>query len=61
MKSTDPEALLSLSVKQAFDLKAAMERLNRNPANSSKPTGSLAPGRKNTIKGMMITTRPGTR
>ncbi|MGH8475486.1 MAG: hypothetical protein ACRER2_06905 [Methylococcales bacterium] len=46
MKTTDPEALLRLSVKLANDLKAALERLNQNPGNSSKPTGSLAPREK---------------
>jgi len=32
-----------LSINLANDLKEAMERLNQNPSNSSKPSGSLAP------------------
>ena len=39
----DPEALLGLSIKLTDDLKEAMERLDQNPSNSSKPSGSLAP------------------
>jgi len=41
--SRDPEALLGLSIKLTDDLKEAMERLNQNPSNSSKPSSSLAP------------------
>lgn len=39
----DPGALAGLSINLANDLKEAMERLNQNPSNSSKPSGSLAP------------------
>ncbi len=39
----DPDALAGLSINLANDLKEAMERLNQNPSNSSKPSGSLAP------------------
>jgi len=35
--------LAGLSIKLANDLKEAMERLNQNSTNSSKPSGSLAP------------------
>ena len=44
----DPDALVSLSIKLTNDLKEAVERLNQNPSNSSKPSGSLAPWDKNT-------------
>lgn len=43
----DPDALVSLSIKLSNDLKEAVERLNQNPSNSSKPSGSLAPWEKN--------------
>jgi len=43
LRAQDPDALAGLSIKLANDLKEAMERLNQNPANSSKPSGSLAP------------------
>lgn len=43
LQAQDPEALAGLSIKLANDLKEAMERLNQNPTNSSKPSGSLAP------------------
>ena len=39
----DPDALAGLSINLANDLKEAMERLNQNSSNSSKPSGSLAP------------------
>lgn len=39
----NPEALLGLSIKLIGDLKEALERLNQNPSNSSKPSGSQAP------------------
>jgi len=43
LRAQDPDALAGLSIKLANDLKEAMERLNQNPTNSSKPSGSLAP------------------
>ena len=45
----DPEALAGLSIKLVNDLKEARERLNQNPSNSSKPSGSLAPWDKGSI------------
>lgn len=39
----DPDALAELSIHLTHDLKEALERLNQNPSNSSKPSGSLAP------------------
>ncbi len=39
----DPDALAELSIHLTNDLKEALERLNQNPSNSSKPSGSLAP------------------
>lgn len=42
----DPEALAGLSIKLVSDLKEALERLNQNPSNSSRPSGSLAPWAK---------------
>jgi hypothetical protein len=39
----DPDALAGLSIKLVKDLKEALERLNQNPTNSSRPSGSLAP------------------
>ncbi len=39
----DPDALAELSINLVNDLKEALERLNQNPSNSSKPSGSLAP------------------
>lgn len=39
----DPDALAGLSIKLVSDLKEALERLNQNPSNSSRPSGSLAP------------------
>jgi IS1 family transposase len=39
----DPDALASLSIRLTNDLKEAVERLNQNPNNSSRPSGSLAP------------------
>jgi len=44
----DPEALAGLSILLTNDLKEALERLNQNPNNSSKPSGSLAPWDKGT-------------
>ena len=43
LREHNPDALAGLSIKLANDLKEAMERLNQNPSNSSKPSGSLAP------------------
>jgi len=43
LREQDPDALVGLSIKLASDLKEAMERLNQNPSNSSRPSGSLAP------------------
>jgi len=40
---SNPQALLGLSIKLIGDLKEALERLNQNPSNSSKPSGSQAP------------------
>ena len=40
---SDPRALAGLSIKLTNDLKEALERLNQNPSNRSKPSGSLAP------------------
>ena len=37
----NPEALAGLSIKLLNDLKEARERLNQNPSNSSRPSGSL--------------------
>ncbi|MDD4915979.1 MAG: IS66 family transposase [Methylococcales bacterium] len=42
----DPDALAGLSIKLVNDLKEALERLNQNPTNSSRPSGSLAPWEK---------------
>lgn len=42
LREKDPDALATLSLKLANDLKEAMERLNQKPSNSSKPSGSLA-------------------
>jgi IS1 family transposase len=39
----DPKALAGLSIQLVNDLKEALERLNQNPTNSSRPSGSLAP------------------
>ena len=39
----DPAALAGLSIKLVNDLKEAIERLNQNPSNSSRPSGSLEP------------------
>jgi IS1 family transposase len=39
----DPNALVGLSVQLSNDLKEALERLNQNPTNSSRPSSSLAP------------------
>ena len=38
----NPQALAGLSIKLVNDLKEALERLNQNPTNSSRPSGSLA-------------------
>ena len=48
LQDRDPDALVGLSIKLTSDLKEAMERLNQNPSNSSKPSGSLAPWDKGT-------------
>ncbi len=39
----DPDASIKLSLKLVDDLKNALERLNQNPGNSSRPSGSQAP------------------
>ncbi len=39
----DPDTLARLSINLVNDLKEALERLNQNPSNSSKPSGCLAP------------------
>ena len=43
----NPDALAELSINLAKDLKEAMERLNQNSSNSSKPSGNCAPWDKN--------------
>jgi IS1 family transposase len=43
LREQDPDALAGLSIKLVSDLKEALERLNQNPTNSSRPSGSLAP------------------
>jgi hypothetical protein len=43
LREQDPDALAGLSIKLVSDLKEALERLNQNPSNSSRPSGSLAP------------------
>ena len=43
----NPDALAGLSINLVNDLKEALERLNQNPTNSSKPSGSCAPWDKN--------------
>jgi transposase len=43
LREQDPDALAGLSIKLVSDLKEAVERLNQNPSNSSRPSGSLAP------------------
>jgi len=43
LREQDPDALVGLSIKLVSDLKEAVERLNQNPSNSSRPSGSLAP------------------
>jgi hypothetical protein len=43
LQEKDPDALAALSIHLPHDLKEALERLNQNPSNSSKPSGSLAP------------------
>ncbi len=48
LREQDPEALAGLSIKLVSDLKEALERLNQNPSNSSRPSGSLAPWDKGT-------------
>ena len=48
LQEQDPDALVGLSIKLTSDLKEALERLNQNPSNSSKPSGSLAPWDKGT-------------
>jgi len=46
----DPNALADLSIQLTRDLKEALERLNQNPDNSSRPSGSLAPWDKDLSK-----------
>ncbi len=43
LREQDPDALAGLSIKLVTDLKEVLERLNQNPSNSSRPSGSLAP------------------
>ncbi len=43
LREQDPDALAGLSIKLVSDLKEVLERLNQNPTNSSRPSGSLAP------------------
>lgn len=43
LREQDPDALAGLSIKLVSDLKEALERLNQNPSNSSKPSSSVAP------------------
>ena len=43
LREQDPDALAGLSIKLVSDLKEAVERLNQNPSNSSRPSGNLAP------------------
>jgi hypothetical protein len=43
LRSLDLEALCGLSVRLLADLKAARERLNQGPTNSSRPPSSRAP------------------
>lgn len=43
LREKDPDALAELSIKLVSDLKEVLERLNQNPTNSSRPSGSLAP------------------
>jgi transposase len=49
LREQDPDALAGLSIKLASDLKEALERLNQNPSNSSRPSGSLAPWDKGKV------------
>jgi len=42
LREQDPDALAVLSIKLISDLKEVLERLNQNPSNSSRPSGSLA-------------------
>lgn len=48
LQEQDSDALVGLSIKLTSDLKEALERLNQNPSNSSRPSGSLAPWDKGT-------------
>ena len=41
LREQDPDALAGLSIKLVSDLKEVLERLNQNPTNSSRPSGSL--------------------
>jgi len=43
LSALEPAALLAVSLKLLVDLKAARDRLNQTPWNSSRPPGSLAP------------------
>lgn len=49
LREQDPDALAGLSIKLVSDLKEVLERLNQNPSNSSRPSGSLAPWDKGKI------------
>jgi len=49
LREQDPDALAGLSIKLVSDLKEALERLNQNPSNSSRPSGSLAPWDKGIV------------
>jgi len=48
LQEQDSDALVGLSIKLTCDLKEALERLDQNPSNSSRPSGSLAPWDKGT-------------
>jgi hypothetical protein len=49
LREQDPDALAGLSIKLVTDLKEVLERLNQNPSNSSRPSGSLAPWDKGEV------------
>lgn len=49
LREQDPDALTGLTIKLVSDLKEALERLNQNPSNSSRPSGSLAPWDKGIV------------
>ena len=51
LANSDVGALIDLAVTLVNDLKETRERINQNPSNSSKPSGSLAPWDKGPSKG----------